>query len=397
MRNQVIDILRALTMVLMVTVNEFWSVDGIPHWMHHAATFEDMMGLSDIVFPLFLIIMGMAIPYAIDSKEEKSGGRAVVAHILSRTVALLVMGAFICNAEYGISAASGYSGAVYNIIMVVGFFLVWNKYPQTQLSRGVVLLRGLGVIALLFLMVTSRNDAGETFSAHWWGILGLIGWTYLICAMFYFLFRDRRRVLVGILVCFVTLNILLTPMNPANTSRELLTVGGADFLRTVLGIFHMNNCGLCALGMGGVVFSIFTRPFVGRTGRRESLALIASSVALFAGFLVTHEFFIISKNIATPPWILAVMSLAVMLYFLLSLIVEKGCGGWFRLIRPAGSATLTCYMLPYVLYGLIGVTAFTFPDVLLHYPIGLAKCFGFAFFCVGLTFVLGKCRVVLKV
>lgn len=397
MRNQAIDMMRALTMVLMVTVNEFWSVEGIPHWMHHAETIEDMMGLSDIVFPLFLFVMGMSIPYALDSKEAKSGGREVVAHILSRSIALLAMGAFICNAEYGVSAASGYSGAVYNIIMVAGFFLLWNKYPCSLSPWFIGALKALGFIALGFLMITSRNDSGETFSAHWWGILGLIGWTYLVCAIIYFLFRSRRWVLTSFLLAFIILNILLNQMNPVHDSRVLLTMGGADFVRMALDILHMGNCGLCALGMGGVVLSVFTRPFVGHTGRREALALIAVAAILFGAFMVTHEFFIISKNIATTPWVLAIMALAVVLYLVLSIVAERGLDGWFRFIRPAGTATLTCYMMPYLLYGLIGISGFAFPDVLLHYPLGLAKCLGFAFFCVALTYLLGKAKIVLKI
>lgn len=36
-RNYAIDLLRALTMAMMLMVNDFWSVDDIPHWMEHAA------------------------------------------------------------------------------------------------------------------------------------------------------------------------------------------------------------------------------------------------------------------------------------------------------------------------------------------------------------------------
>ena len=32
-RNLTIDLLRALTMAVMLMVNDFWSVSGIPHWM----------------------------------------------------------------------------------------------------------------------------------------------------------------------------------------------------------------------------------------------------------------------------------------------------------------------------------------------------------------------------
>lgn len=397
MRNKAIDMMRALTMVLMVTVNEFWSVDGIPHWMHHAEATEDMMGLSDIVFPLFLFVMGMSIPYAIDRHLEKRSARDAVAHILSRSVALLLMGAFICNAEYGISEASGYTGSIYNIIMVGGFFLLWNRYPGSLpqwLVRG---LKLLGAIALGFLMITSRNAEGNTFSAHWWGILGLIGWTYLVCSMLYFLFREKKFLLTGILIGFLVINVLVNEMNPAHDGLVLLTIGGADFLRTVLDILHMDNCGLCSLCMGGVVLSVFTRPFIGNTDRRIILGLLGTAVVLFLAFLVLHEYFIISKIIATAPWVLAIMSLAVVLYLVMSLLVEHRRDRWFCVIKPAGTATLTCYMMPYLLYGLIGITGFTFSDMLLHFPIGLAKCLGFAFICVGLTYLLGKCRIMLKI
>lgn len=396
-RNKAIDMMRALTMLLMVTVNEFWSVEGIPHWMHHAETFEDMMGLSDIVFPLFLFAMGMSIPYAIDNKLEKGNARDVVSHILSRSVALLAMGAFICNAEYGISEASGYSGAVYNIIMVAGFFLIWNRYPQ-KLSPWIVRgMKMLGIAVLGYLMITSRNGEGDTFSAHWWGILGLIGWTYLVCAMIYFLFRDKKMTITLIFIAFIAINILLNKMNPAHGEQVLLTIGGTDFLWSVLNIFHIGNCGLCALAMGGIVLSIFTRPFVGYTGRKEGFTLVVTASVLFVAFMVSHEFFIISKNIATPAWILAIMSLAVMLYLILSIVSENHWDGWFRIISPAGTATLTCYMMPYLLYGIIDITGFEYPDFLLHYPIGLCKCLAFSFICVALTYLLGKGKVMLKI
>jgi len=58
-RNTAIDLLRALTMALMLMVNDFWSVEGIPHWMHHAEWGEDMLGFSDIVFPTFLFCVGL--------------------------------------------------------------------------------------------------------------------------------------------------------------------------------------------------------------------------------------------------------------------------------------------------------------------------------------------------
>jgi predicted acyltransferase len=60
-----IDIFRAITMLLMVFVNDFWTLTGIPSWLQHSGATQDFLGFSDIVFPCFLFIVGMSIPYAI--------------------------------------------------------------------------------------------------------------------------------------------------------------------------------------------------------------------------------------------------------------------------------------------------------------------------------------------
>ena len=53
MRLASIDILRAITMVLMIWVNDFWTLTNIPKWLQHANATEDYLGFSDIIFPLF--------------------------------------------------------------------------------------------------------------------------------------------------------------------------------------------------------------------------------------------------------------------------------------------------------------------------------------------------------
>ena len=59
-----IDILRALTMVLMIFVNDLWSLKDTPAWLGHVASGVDGIGLADTVFPAFLFIVGMSIPFA---------------------------------------------------------------------------------------------------------------------------------------------------------------------------------------------------------------------------------------------------------------------------------------------------------------------------------------------
>lgn len=52
-----IDIFRALTMLLMLWVNDYAGMAVIPHWMMHARTREDMPGLVKAMVFSFAVIL----------------------------------------------------------------------------------------------------------------------------------------------------------------------------------------------------------------------------------------------------------------------------------------------------------------------------------------------------
>ena len=90
-----IDILRALNMILMIFVNDLWSLKDIPAWLGHVERGVDGIGLADVVFPAFLFIVGLSLPYAIDNRRKKGDTDwQLVKHVLVRSIALLVMGYF---------------------------------------------------------------------------------------------------------------------------------------------------------------------------------------------------------------------------------------------------------------------------------------------------------------
>ena len=122
-----IDIFRAITMLLMIFVNDFWSLNGIPDWLQHAEADQDFLGFSDTIFPGFLFIVGMSIPYAIRNRISKGDSHPkILFHILIRSVALLVMGFFTVNISDLNVAASGLTREGYQMLMVAAFFLIWN-------------------------------------------------------------------------------------------------------------------------------------------------------------------------------------------------------------------------------------------------------------------------------
>src|SRR6188768_3343824 len=95
-----IDAIRGITIFTMIFVNELAGVKNIPLWMKHMPADADAMTFVDVVFPAFLFIVGMSVPFAINNRVSKGDSVAQVQkHILIRTIGLLVLGIFMVNAE----------------------------------------------------------------------------------------------------------------------------------------------------------------------------------------------------------------------------------------------------------------------------------------------------------
>ena len=389
-RNVSIDIFRGLVMILMVFVNDFWSVGNVPHFLEHFDTFEDGMGLSDVVFPMFLFAMGMSIPYAIERRFSKGySGESTLGHILTRTFALLIMGVFIVNSESGVESTLGYGVNTYRILMVISFFLIWNTYSEDYKPKRWFQLAG--VLILLTLAITFRTPDGDLFRAGWWGILGLIGWAYGFCATAYMLLRKKPVFLVITWGLLILLNMLLTGLRDGG---EL--INGPTFINDMADALNLGNCSSAIMAMGGVLLSLAERHLSAKNGKvRVSYALSASCL-LSIGAAVSHNWWIISKNSGTLPWCLYVSALSVAFYTFLRILESDGKISWFQPIRYSGLATLTVYMIPYVLYSINGYIGIECPQWLTG-AVGLIKCALFSFLCLALTTVLARCGCKLKI
>ncbi|MBB4034285.1 putative acyltransferase [Dysgonomonas hofstadii] len=397
-RNVAIDILRALTMLLMIFVNDLWSIKGEPDWLGHAEYDQDMLGLADVVFPCFLFVVGMSIPYAIERRFSKGlSGVSTVAHVLTRSLALLLMGVFIVNSESGVSEVTGLNIATYRILMVAAFFLIWNVYPKTekkQLSYLFTVLKIAGILILLYLAVVFRDGEGGVFKSRWWGILGLIGWTYLVCAFTYLFTRDRLKYLIPVWLILIIWCILKSKMIDGTA---ILSLRQGNFLDQMVSILHLGNGALPALTMGGIILSVIGVKYINTGNKKKLIMAGAAIVILFAAGFISHKFWIISKVQETPPWVFYCIAISITTYVLLYWLVEKGKASWFNIIKPAGTATLTCYLIPYILYSIFYLTSFHLPDTVTTYPVGIVKCIVFSFLTIGVTALLNKVGVKLKI
>ena len=385
-RNLAIDIFRGLTMTLMVFVNEFWKVFEVPHWLEHYATFEDGMGLSDIVFPMFLFAMGMSIPYALERRREKGySTESTLGHILSRTFALLVMGAFICNQE---SRPMAGNRALWVLLMVLGFFLTWNQYPRD--FKPAKWLKLAGGLLLAGLAICYRTPDGAVFEGLWWGILGQIGWMYLFCALTYVLCRERQWIIPLLWIALCTVNLVSSPMRDGS----LLIPG--NILADLAKALQLDNGYGAIMGLGGVMLTLADWKLAERpSAQRIGLGAAAAAVLLVLGMAV-HTGWIVSKNLGTLPWCLFVLAISVALYTLLRFLERKGWTGWWRPLTPAGTATLTVYMIPYLFIALWVAVSPT-PAPWLTGWVGVGKCVLMAAVYIACAWGFTKAGIKLKI
>ncbi|MDF2433426.1 MAG: hypothetical protein JWP44_3057, partial [Mucilaginibacter sp.] len=90
----------------MIFVNDLSGVHNVPEWIDHVKANEDGMHFADTIFPLFLFIAGLSIPFAIGRRISKGESFISIAgYILLRSFALLVMGFFHVNLENYSSSA----------------------------------------------------------------------------------------------------------------------------------------------------------------------------------------------------------------------------------------------------------------------------------------------------
>jgi hypothetical protein len=383
-----IDIIRALTMLLMIFVNDLWTLHDIPGWLEHAKAHEDAMGLADVVFPAFLFIVGLSIPFAIEARRKKSeSDLQILLHIGKRALALVIMGFFMVNLENASSKTLLINEQLWQILMALSFVLIWNSYPSDKIWKKIPVwvFEYTGILILICLVLVYRGgnpDAPHGMRTHWWGILGLIGWAYLLCAIIY-LIAGKKLWWIGIaLGVLVLLNI-----------QEFSRLSGMPRIWIIV---SASNYTLVMCGVLGSVLYMKLNQAGKRSWFIASLWILALLMITF-GFLI-RPYWGISKILATPSWstICGGISFAVMglLYFIADVM---GFTKWAGIIAPAGTSTLTCYLVPYFYYAFMDISGVRLPEILRGGIIGLIKSLLFALLIIWITGVLERMKIKLKI
>jgi predicted acyltransferase len=383
-----IDIVRALTMVLMIFVNDLGSLKNIPGWLEHVEPGVDGIGLADVVFPGFLFIVGLSLPFAIDNRRRKGDTQGqLVWHVLTRTIALLVMGVVLVNGETLNDAATGMPRYLYNSLGCLSFILIWNVYPRTANKILVGVSKAIGIAILLILAYVYRGgDGTELFQPHWWGILGLIGWSYLAGGLVTVFSKNNFWAILGGWLFFC----ILSMVNKAGY------VPHSGFMRYMPEAIVGGT--LAGLTMGGVLISTIFKYFRQKKDNvNMTLVFLGFSLLMIVASLITRPYWKLAKLGATPAWLYLCSAFTVLTFVAVYWIADvKGKAKWFNIIKPAGTDTLLCYLVPYFVYSLLRVVHFHWPDPIITGGVGLLKSFLLAIVCVNIGGLLNKAGIKLK-
>ena len=383
-----IDLVRALTMVLMIFVNDLWSLQNIPVWLEHVERGVDGIGLADIVFPAFLFIVGLSMPYAIDARRKKGDTQwQLIMHVLVRTVALLVMGVFLVNGENINPEATGLPRLAWNTLCCVSFILIWNSYPRSAAKGIVYAAKGAGIATLLTLAILYRGGEGTEihyFGPQWWGILGLIGWAYFASGMVTVLSKNNFYIIAGAWVFFSVLSMV---------AHAGLIPPALQFIPDAI-----RGGTLTGLTMGGVVTAMIFQYYRAKGDHIKLTGILLG----FAGLLVvlsmlTRPYWGLAKLGATPAWLFLCSAFTIIAFVAIYWIADVwGKSEWFNIVRPAGTNTLLCYLIPYFAYATTNMLGVHLPAFALVGGVGLLKSFLFAILCAVITGWLTKAGIRLK-
>lgn len=332
----------------MIFVNDVAGVRDIPTWLKHAAPGSPDMTFVDVVFPAFLFIVGLSIPFALAQRGKKYPGTSALPHILTRSAGLIVLGLLMLNGP----VVSSMNPALWNVLMYTGAILFWNSYPSGEnhkLFHDV--LKWSGLALLVFLLLIYRRESGESTSwiqTGWWGILGEIGFAYAATALLYLLFKDRPALLLTIPAGCIFLYI-------ADRSGQL------DFLGRIGTVFYPGS------HFGTHVLISFSGLLSGHwlMGRdpedhRTYLKKLGAFALLcgLAGYAL-YGLYGIDKIAATPSWALFSTAICILIFMLSYGIMDvKGKRSAYAFFRPVAVNPLLAYLLHVMLIYVFRLTGF---------------------------------------
>ena len=383
--------MQGLTLLLLLFANDLYA-PGVQAWLANNVANVDIMGLADWVFPGFLFMIGMAIPFSISNKiSEGMDTFSIAKHIIGKTISLLVIGVLMINSDRVNSEITGMSKNLWTIIMYVGIFLVWNKYTENDknfFTLSALRLAGVTILVALVLKFNSVEiDNNGSLITGSWGIFGIIGWGYLIAAFVYLAVRNSILNTIVAIFFFLAFNVL----------SNLNLLNSINIIKPVFGVVIEGSVPLFVLS--GVFTTLLLEKYSKTNFPKFIISLVTIGVISILAGLVLSNLFITAKMQPTAGWALICVGISMLLFSLLYWIIDiKKHIRWSFFLKPAGENSFTTYIIAAVLYCLISVTGI---PILIYkqsevHLLVIAGSLIWALVSVGLASILARYNIRLK-
>ena len=358
-----LDAFRGLVILAMTLVNYLAGVKNIPAWARHMP--EKMEGYTfvDVVFPGFLFIVGVAIPLALHKRMARGESSfSLLKRVLARSASLIFVGVIMVNKEPYSAGATGMSRSLWFLAAMLTVIVLWNIYPsdaskeRKRLHLGLRIVAGVVLAGLLVLFRGATADGQVVWLQHlWWGILGLIGWAYLVCSLAYLAFRGSSVALMGMLGFLIALYFgdrhgaldWLGPIHNFIGIGPVLGSGGADVMIGVL----IGNC------------------FVGSAASPSSAArarfFLVFGLGLYLAGTLLRPLHGINKVAATDSYALVTGGICCLSFLAVYFVIEmRHLRRWAEPLIPVGENALLAYILPGIVgnfFAVIGLQSVLWP------------------------------------
>lgn len=343
-----IDATRGLIMLLMIFVNDLAIIKGqlVPDYLLHFSDRHHGSGMTivDMVLPGFLFVLGMSVPFAIRSKMQKGIGLfAIIKHVCVRTLSLIGLGLMMAKGWPG-ATKMGFSPALWETLMGLSAILAFCQLSSFKDNQKKILstnfLNFTGVVGLFFLAWQYIGKHGELILSlsplhiytNGWGILGIIAWAYLICAIIYLIFTVHRTALLASMVVLIGVYVMAK-----SNGLRYLEYGQLFGTQAAIAV------------AGTILSSILLTDDTKALGQRIRFTLLFIAANTLGAFMVL-KLYGISKNLATPSWALFSCAITAALWLLIYLINQR-----FELkaLVLAGQNVILSYLLSAIYFSVI--------------------------------------------
>ena len=388
-----VDIMRGLTIILMVFVNDladFALVKDVPQWLRHMERGIDGFTIVDMIKPVFMFILGISIPLAFGKRIARNEPLPkICGHVLIRVISLIIMGLMDVNRGVN-SLGRGYGvmldwpHGLWKFLAWTFIFMVWIDFPlKSKVSiNSKKIAKIVGLVGLGWLAVVFRTTTGGTLTTSWWGTLGQLGWAYLFASLTWLVFRNNRMGIIGVFVLMHSAYLGMS--NGLFQGNWLVDLIGKSTLST-----NSANA-IAGLFIGTLIEENFSHKE--KIRRALELSLFTFIAAMFlrpVGGL----------RMPATSGSLCATCFGSLLWVLLYWCVDvRGWQTGLGHIRTVGKNSLLIYQLSrywIFIYWLLGLSFYETLGG--NFATGLARAIGYTVFLGAITVLLTKKRVLLRV